>query len=260
MSPIRRNVKKRIWQSNCEASKRGKKCEGHSRLDKDKPWQIWWEQYISIPALNGRPGKAILAKLSLQLAAYGGKAGAGDSQTHVLSHFLSHLSKSLLSGSKTFIKTQKDVHFTNHFTVSASFFKISHTKCHWCWKTLCFFLNQNCLTDETWPPEATVAGTRHSPTPAGSGILLASTDPSNFSWLRRDPREKILTHLLTEAKKSSAEQGCRAWRRTLVSTPGPWPPDHSTSPSFLLIKVRKGLQSHIPFIYSVHPLACLSLA
>ena len=31
---------------------------------------------------------------------------------------------------KTFIKTQKDVHFTNHFIVSASFFKISHTKCY----------------------------------------------------------------------------------------------------------------------------------
>ena len=72
-------------------------------------------------------------------------------------------------------------------------------------KHCAFFLNQNCLTDETWPPEATVAGTGHSPTLAGSGFLLASTDPSNFSWLRRDPREKILTHLLTEAKKSSAD-------------------------------------------------------
>ena len=133
-----------MWQSNCEASKRGKKSEGHSRLDKDKPWRIWWEQYISIPALNGRPGTATLAKLSLQLPAYGGRVGAGESQTHVLSHFLFHLSTSLLSGSKTFIETQKDVHFTNHFTVIASFFKFSHTKCHWCWKTLCFFLNQNC--------------------------------------------------------------------------------------------------------------------
>lgn len=134
-----------MWQSNCEASKRGKKSEGHSRLDKDKPWRIWWEQYISIPALNGRPGTATLAKLSLQLPAYGGRVGAGESQTHVLSHFLFHLSTSLLSGSKTFIETQKDVHFTNHFTVIASFFKFSHTKCHWCWKTLCFFLNQNCF-------------------------------------------------------------------------------------------------------------------
>lgn len=162
---------------------------------------------------------------------------------------------------KTFIKTQKDVHFTNHFIVSASFFKISHTKCYWCWKNIVlFFLNQNCSTDETWPPEATLDGTGHSPTLSGSGILLAFTDLSNFSWLRRDPRETILTHLLTEAKKSSADQGCRAWKRTLVSTPGPWPPDHSTSPSFILIKVRRGLQAHIPFIYSVHPLACLSLA
>lgn len=143
---------------------------------------------------------AILAKLSLQLAAYEGRAGARESQTHVLSHFLFHLSFRV----KTFIKTQKDVHFTNHFIVSASFFKISHTKCHWCWKTLCFFLNQNCLTDETWPPEATLDGTGHSPTLSGSGILLAFTDLSNFSWLRRDPRETILTHLLTEAKKSSA--------------------------------------------------------
>lgn len=188
---------------------------------------------------------AILAKLSLQLAAYGGRAGARESQTHVLSYFLFHLSFRV----KTFIKTQKDVHFTNHFIVSASFFKISHTKCHWCWKTLCFFLNQNCLTDETWPP-----------TLSGSGILLAFTDLSNFSWLRRDPRETILTHLLTEAKKSSADQGCRAWKRTLVSTPGPWLPDHSTSPSSILIKIRKGLQTHTPFVYSVHPLARLSLA
>lgn len=126
-------------------------------------------------------------------------------------------------------------------------------------KHCAFFWTKIVLTDETWPPEATVAGTGHSPTLSGSGILLAFTDLSNFSWLRGDPRETILTHLLTEAKKSSADQGCRAWRRTLVSTPGPWPPDHSTS-SFLLIMVRKGLQSHIPFIYSVHPLACLSLA
>lgn len=198
---------------------------------------------------------AILAKLSLQLAVYGGRARARESQTHVLSHFLFHLSFRV----KTFIKTQKDVHFTNHFIVSVSFFKISHKKCHWCWKTLCF-LNQNCLTDETWPPEATLDGTGHSPTLSGSGILLAFTDLSNFSRLRRDPRETILTHLLTEAKKSSADQGCRAWKRTLVSTPGPWPPDHSTSPSFILIKVRKGLQTHTPFIYSVHPLACLSVA
>lgn len=164
---------------------------------------------------------AILTKLSLHLVAYGGRAGAKENQTHVLSHFLFHLSKSLLSGSKLLLK-HKRMYTLQTISLSVRVFSKFHTQNVIDAEKHCaFFLNQNCLTDETWPPEATLDGTGHSPTLSGSGILLAFTDLNNFSWLRRDPRETILTHLLTEAKKSSADQGRRAWKRTLVSTPGP---------------------------------------
>ena len=191
---------------------------------------------------------AILTKLSLHLVAYGGRAGAKENQTHVLSHFLFHLSKSLLSGSKLLLK-HKRMYTLQTISLSVRVFSKFHTQNVIDAEKHCaFFLNQNCLTDETWPPEATLDGTGHSPTLSGSGILLAFTDLNNFSWLRRDPRETILTHLLTEAKKSSADQGRRAWKRTLVSTPGPWPPDHSTS-SFL--HLDKG-QKRAPDTYSLY--------
>lgn len=81
---------------------------------------------------------AILAKLSLHLVAYGGRAGARESQTHVLSH-LFHLSKSLLSGSKLLLK-HKRMYTLQTISLSVQVFSKFHTQnVIDAEKTLCFF-------------------------------------------------------------------------------------------------------------------------
>ena len=169
-------------------------------------------------ARNGYISKALPASCSL----WGEGRGKREPNSCAEPLFISPVKISSLRV-KTFIKTQcKTLYTLQTISLSVRVFSKFHTQNVIDAEKHCaFFLNQNCLTDETWPPEATLDGTGHSPTLSGSGILLAFTDLNNFSWLRRDPRETILTHLLTEAKKSSADQGRRAWKRTLVSTPGP---------------------------------------
>lgn len=97
-------------------------------------------------------------------------------------------------------------------------------------ETLCFSLNQTV-------PELMKIGLQRqhllklgTPRFFPAPVSLAFTDLNNFFWPRRDLGETTLTHLLwANEKPCSADGGRGAWR-ILVSTPGPWPPDHSSLP------------------------------
>lgn len=122
----------------------------------------------------------------------------------------------------TFIKTQKL--YTLQFHCQWEFFQnfsckiyVADAEKHW---PFCP------STDENWPPEATVARTRHSPTLSWSSILLTFINRSNFFWLRREERG---TSLWNQWKAVFCRPGIHDLEED-TATPGPWPPDHKSLP------------------------------
>lgn len=96
----------------------------------------------------------------------------------------------------------------------------------------------------SWP-QGHYLSERSIPTFFSDPVDQLFTDLSNSLWSRRDLGETIPAPLPNEPMKNySANPGHRAWRRTVVSTPGPWPPDHSTNSFIHFGKGQKTLATH----------------
>lgn len=142
-----------MWQSNCAQAREERNLKVTQDWSKDKPWRIWWEQlFDSCTKWQARSGY-ISKNSPCSFQPMGGGWGRGETKLTCWATFYFTCQHLFFQGQKLLLK-HKRMYTLQTISLSVSFFKFSHTKCHWCWKTLCFFWTKIVLTDETWPPEA----------------------------------------------------------------------------------------------------------